>query len=122
MDVTGTERRLPPEIELAAFRIAQEAVNNVIRHSGASRLLLTIAFGDGGLCLSVADDGRGFDPSALDRQLLAERLGLLGMRERAALTGGALAIRSTPGRGTTVEATFAEGRRGPDGSPPQGHL
>jgi signal transduction histidine kinase len=62
MRVTGTETRLPPEIELAAFRIAQEAVNNVIRHADASRLALTLAFGDGGLCLSVADDGRGFDP------------------------------------------------------------
>jgi signal transduction histidine kinase len=107
MRVTGTDRRLPPEVELAAFRIAQEAANNVIRHSGASRLLLTLAFGNGSLCLSVTDDGHGFDPSALDGQLPAGRLGLLGMRERAALAGGRLTIQSAPGQGTTVETTFA---------------
>jgi signal transduction histidine kinase len=106
--VSGAENRLPPEIELAAFRIAQEAVNNVIRHSSASRLLLTLAFGDGGLCLSVADDGRGFDPSALDG-LPAGRLGLLGMRERAALAGGRLTVRSAPGQGTIIEAIFPAG-------------
>jgi len=107
MRVTGTETRLlPSETELAAFRIAQEAVNNVIRHSGASRLRLTLAFGDGGLCLSITDDGCGFDPSALDRQLPGGSLGLLGMRERAALAGGQLTVRSAPGRGATIEATF----------------
>ncbi len=106
MRVTGTQTRLSPEVELAAFRIAQEAVNNVIRHSGVSRLRLTLAFGTGRLCLSVADDGRGFDPAAVDRQLPGGRLGLLGMRERAALAGGRLTVRSAPGQGTTVEATF----------------
>lgn len=110
--VTGTEKRLPPEVELAAFRITQEAVNNVIRHADANHLLLTLAFGDGRLCLRVADDGRGFDPVALDTQLPAERLGLLGMRERAALAGALLTVRSTPGQGTIVEATFA-----PEGAP-----
>jgi signal transduction histidine kinase len=107
MRVTGTETRLPPEIELAAFRIAQEAVNNVIRHSGASWLRLTLAFGDTGLRLTITDDGCGFDPSALDRQLPGGRLGLLGMHERAALAGGRLTVRSAPGQGTAVEAAFA---------------
>ncbi|HCU94246.1 MAG TPA: hypothetical protein DHU96_16590 [Actinobacteria bacterium] len=107
LQVTGTEMRLPPEVELAAFRISQEAVNNVIRHADARRLLLTLDFDDGGLCLRVVDDGRGFDPAALDTQLPAGHLGLLGMRERAALAGGRLTIRSAPGQGTTVTATFA---------------
>jgi signal transduction histidine kinase len=111
--VTGTEIRLPAEVELGAFRIPQEAVNNVIRHAGASQLLLTLAFSDGRLCLRVADDGRGFDPTVLDRQLPAGRLGLLGMRERAALAGGRLTIRSAPCQGTIVEATFA-GEGAPD--------
>jgi signal transduction histidine kinase len=122
MRLTGTERRLPPEIELAAFRITQEAVNNVIRHSGAGRLLLTLAFGSGRLCLSVADDGCGFDPSALDGQLPGGRLGLLGMRERAALAGAALAIRSAPGQGTTVEVTFLMDEARPNSSLAPGRL
>lgn len=111
--ITGTEQRLPAEIELGAFRIVQEAVNNVIRHAGASRLLVTLAFGDGWLCLRVADDSGGFDPTALDRQLPAGRLGLLGMRERAARAGGRLTVRSAPGQGTVVEATFT-GEGAPD--------
>ena len=107
LQVTGTELRLPPEVELAAFRISQEAVNNVIRHADASRLLLTLDFGDSGLCLRIVDDGRGFNPAALDTQLSAGHLGLLGMRERAALAGGQLTIQSAPGQGTTITATFA---------------
>jgi signal transduction histidine kinase len=104
LQVTGTEIRLTPEIELGAFRIAQEAVNNVIRHARADHLWLTLGFGDGGLRLRVADDGHGFDLAALDRQPQAERLGLLGMRERAALLGGQLTVQSAPGKGTIVEA------------------
>jgi two-component system, NarL family, sensor histidine kinase DegS len=104
--VIGGEVRLTPQTELGAFRIAQEAVNNAIRHAGADHLWLTIVFGDGGLCLRVADNGHGFDPAALAGQPQAERLGLLGMRERAALLGGRLKVRSAPGQGTVVEATL----------------
>jgi two-component system sensor histidine kinase UhpB len=104
LQVTGNEIRLAPELELGAFRIAQEAVNNVIRHARADHLWLTLAFGNGGLRLRVADDGQGFDLAALDRQPQAERLGLLGMRERAALLGGQLTVQSAPGKGTIVEA------------------
>lgn len=107
LQVTGTEMRLPPEVELAAFRIAQEAVNNVLRHADAKKLLLTLDFDDGALCLRVVDDGRGFDPTAPDTQLPAGHLGLLGMRERVALVGGQLTVQSAPGQGTTVAATFA---------------
>lgn len=62
LQVTGTETRLPPKIELAAFRIAQEAVNNVIRHAGATQLVISLAFSQSGLRLRVADDGQGFEP------------------------------------------------------------
>jgi Histidine kinase-, DNA gyrase B-, and HSP90-like ATPase len=74
--------------------------------------LLTLAFdADGGLCMGVADDGRGFDPAALDRHLPAGRLGLLGMRERAELAGGRLTVRPAPGHGTIIKATFARNGR-----------
>jgi signal transduction histidine kinase len=110
VQVTGEPARLPAEVELAAFRIAQEAVNNAIQHAGAGHLLLTLIFDAAGLRLRIADDGRGFDATAVDRQLAAGRLGLLGMRERAALAGGQLTVTSDPGRGTVVEVAFPGGR------------
>jgi signal transduction histidine kinase len=106
MQVTGEEKRLPPEVELGAFRIAQEAVNNVIRHAGARELVLTLAFDAAGLRLRVADDGCGFDPATVGRLSPSRGLGMLGMRERAEIAGGRLKIRSAPGKGTVVEATF----------------
>ncbi len=106
LHVTGEETRLPPQVELAAFRITQEALNNVIRHADATKLLLLLSFREGELSLRVTDDGRGFDPAAADTQLLAGHLGLLGMRERAVIAGGSLAVHSAPGQGTTVSATL----------------
>jgi signal transduction histidine kinase len=131
LHVTGRGVRLPPQLELGTFRIAQEAVNNVIRHAGATKLLVTLSFSEHALTLTVSDDGSGFDPGELDSRLLPGSMGLLGMRERAALAGGVLNIRSAPGQGTTVMATFAHeeapGDRAvhadgkPDASPGQGH-
>ena len=106
MQVTGEEKRLPPEVEIGVFRIAQEAANNVIRHAGARKLVLTLAFDAAGLRLRVADDGCGFNPRAVDRLSPSRGLGLLGMRERAEIAGGKLKSRSAPGKGTVVEATF----------------
>jgi signal transduction histidine kinase len=106
MQVTGEEKRLPPDVEFGAFRIAQEAVNNVIRHAGARKLLLTLAFEAPGLRLRVADDGCGFDPGTVNRPSPSGGLGMLSMHERAEIAGGRLTIRSAPGKGTIVEATF----------------
>jgi signal transduction histidine kinase len=107
MQVTGEDRRLTPELELGAFRIAQEAVNNVIRHAGARKLVLTLAFEAAGLRLRVADDGCGFDPGTVNRPSPSRGgLGMLGMRERAEIAGGRLTIKSAPGEGSVVEATF----------------
>ena len=106
LQVTGEEKRLPPEVELGAFRMAQEAVNNVIRHAAARKLVLTLAFDAAGLRLRVADDGCGFDPVTMDRLSPSCGLGMLGMRDRAEIAGGRLKIRSAPGEGTVVEGTF----------------
>jgi signal transduction histidine kinase len=93
---------LDPDAEQEVLRIAQEAVSNALRHARASRVTVTAGTGpDGGLRLTVTDDGRGFDPDA--RGLRARRLGLTSMHERAASLGGSLAVRSAPGQGTTVE-------------------
>lgn len=102
--VTGSERRLPVDSELAVFRIAQEAVTNIERHASASSLQVTLQFEDDALRLQVTDDGSGFHrrggPTAIDGQ----SLGLPGMHERARLAGGRLVVRTSPGHGTTVEA------------------
>lgn len=103
LDVVGDEARMPPDFELGAFRIAQEAVNNAVRHSGADQLRVTITLAAGEIRLRVADNGRGFDPGALTRQPRADRFGLVGMRERASLLGGTLTVRSVATEGTLVD-------------------
>jgi signal transduction histidine kinase len=106
--VTGREIELrvasPPSLRPAAaeqvFRIAQEALQNALRHAGAERIEVRLQDGGGRLALSVADDGSGFDAAAPG--LRGRRLGLTSMEERAAELGGRLAIESSPGHGTTV--------------------
>jgi signal transduction histidine kinase len=82
------------------LRIAQEALQNAIRHAGASRIVLRLGTGDGRIVLEVADDGRGFDPSA--STIRSRRLGLSSMEERARRLDGRLVIDSEPDRGTTI--------------------
>jgi nitrate/nitrite-specific signal transduction histidine kinase len=93
---------LPPDVAHALFRIAQEAVTNVVRHARATEATVRVAREDAGVVLSVTDDGVGFDPDG--RAVSARRLGLVSMRERAAELGGTLDITSSPGSGTTVRA------------------
>lgn len=101
--VTGERRRLPSEVELLLFRIVQEAVNNVRRHSKASKVEIGIEFGRDKVSASVRDDGVGFKPpKALGELSRVGKLGLLGMEERAELLGSSLKIKSRPGSGTTV--------------------
>ncbi|MGZ6123362.1 MAG: MHYT domain-containing protein [Myxococcales bacterium] len=95
--------RLHPELETACFRIAQEALTNVVRHAGARNVRLELARTDKELHLRIVDDGKGFDVEAKGRP---GGLGLLGMRERALIAGGAIQIRSDPGRGTEVHVRF----------------
>lgn len=104
--IDGQERRLGSDLELGLFRIAQESLRNVERHADASRLWLRLTFAPGHIQLSVADDGRGFDLPAPVVQGSTGGLGLLGMRERAALLGGELDIETEPGQGTSVTAVI----------------
>ena len=89
-----------PERDRQVLRVAQEALNNALRHAAATRVELALHTRDGGLELEVADDGIGFDPD--DPELRARRLGLTSMEERAARAGGTLEIESVAGRGTRV--------------------
>jgi signal transduction histidine kinase len=101
--------RLAPDVEKGLLRIAQEALGNALRHSGAERVELSLEERDSRVTLRVADDGRGFDPE--EAQLRSRRLGLVSMRERAEAFGGTIIIDSAPGRGTTVTVEVSDGRR-----------
>lgn len=103
LDETGG-RRVPEEVETVAFRIVQEALNNAVKHAKASQISVIVGTRDGRLSVVVEDDGRGFDVEQVDHAELelAGGFGLRGMRERAELIGGVLAIDSTKGVGTTI--------------------
>jgi len=104
LDVVGVPRRLQPDVELSLFRIAQEALSNVRRHSHASRATVRLSFADKKVRLLVRDNGTGFVPNERPADLSSARgLGLRGMRERAELIGGSFCITSEPGKGTTIE-------------------
>jgi len=103
MAVVGSERRFSAEAELLLFRIAQEALRNVWRHSEASRAWITLEFGDGKTILTINDNGKGFElPQRVSDLASVGKLGLAGMEERARLIGGTLLLQSKPGEGTTV--------------------
>lgn len=102
MRVDGTERALPAGQDVVLLRVSQEALANVRKHAGASRLELVLTFGPGGAAVRISDDGRGFDPAEP-----GSGFGLAGMRERVREIGGALDLRSGPGGGTCVEVRLA---------------
>ena len=96
---------MPVLIETALYRVVQEALTNVFKHSGARRVSVVLQRLPGQVSALIEDDGRGFDTDAIPASSAAERrLGLLGMRERAALIGGTLTVESGVGQGTTVIA------------------
>ncbi|MDW5609751.1 GAF domain-containing sensor histidine kinase [Mycolicibacterium sp. D5.8-2] len=107
LEVDLTEIRLAEHIELALYRIAQECLQNVVKHAGATMARMTFSVQDDDAQLEITDDGVGFD--AVEHPLGADETrgyGLLSMSERAELVGGRLNIRSRPGSGTTVTATI----------------
>jgi len=104
---TGDIRRLPPEIEVSAFRIVQEALSNVVKHSGASKAEVNLHFAPHELSITLSDNGRGFvleqSPGALGR---AGQMGLVGMFERAELMGASMDLTSEPGKGTRLSVSI----------------
>ena len=94
-------RALPAAQEEAVLRVAQEALHNALRHSGAQHVDVTLTRRDGGTALRVTDDGSGFDPKSIRRA--GRHLGLVSMRDRASGVGGVLTVESAPGKGTTIE-------------------
>ena len=100
--VVGNERRLSPEAELALFRISQEALTNVKKHSRATEVSLRLVFKHDKVGLSVIDNGCGFEVSDVLDFASGGRLGLISMQERARSLGSSLLIKSRLGKGTEV--------------------
>jgi nitrate/nitrite-specific signal transduction histidine kinase len=98
---------VPPEVKVALYRIAQEALNNVVRHAGADEVVLSVRGDDEGIELSVRDDGRGF----VWKDIPPGHLGLSTMRERAESIGAEITVESVPGKGTSIRVLW----RGGDG-------
>jgi signal transduction histidine kinase len=103
LTVTGEVRRLQPEEELVLFRVVQEALSNVRRHSKASHALVQIRFHPNSVRVTVQDDGIGFDaPAQMDDLVSTGKLGLTGMQERARMLGGTLVVQSDSDEGTAI--------------------
>jgi signal transduction histidine kinase len=106
LQVEGDLDDLSDSQKIVLFRVVQEALSNVRKHSGAGRVSVALRSRRTFVDLTVADDGCGFDPRRLD----TERLGLSGISERVRLLGGAVEVETTPGSGTTVRATLPQWR------------
>jgi signal transduction histidine kinase len=105
----GDERRLPANVELSLYRIAQEAISNVVRHSGASQASLRIQYHPESVTLSVQDDGKGFAvPKSPAEFAPGGHFGLLGLHERAELIGAEMEIQSSPNKGTQLTVRWTE--------------
>ena len=108
--VVGHVGEVSGEVAIAAFRVVQEALTNVVRHAKARHVRIELGAGDAAIELAVADDGAGFDVTrTLERAPGRGNLGLLGMRERVQLLGGSLAIDSQPRRGTRISVSLPLG-------------
>ena len=101
----GNPRRLLLQQELAAFRIAQEALHNILKHAGVNRATVVLSFMSDAICLQIRDQGRGFTTSMNAKANTDEvpHLGLLSMQERAQAVGGQCIINANPGQGVCVE-------------------
>ncbi len=111
LDVTvdAADLELPDHVSTALYRVAQECVQNVVKHAAATHVRVALDRVGDNVSLTVSDDGRGFDPQRLQRatgdpDLASQRYGMVGMQERLQLLGGRLVVDSQPGTGTTVRA------------------
>jgi signal transduction histidine kinase len=102
-DITVEEKEIPSSLKIVIFRIIQEALNNVAKHSKAALVHLSLNKASQGIRLTVSDNGQGFDVKDTPRQ----GLGLVSMRERAELSNGSFSFESAKGKGTTLRITWA---------------
>jgi signal transduction histidine kinase len=114
VETEGRPHRLPPTVEVALYRIAQEALANAQKHSRAGAVRLLLCFLPDAVRLDVSDDGVGFAP-AVGGQGERPRLGIAGMRERASIVGGTVTVASHPGLGTRISASIPLGESSAEG-------
>jgi signal transduction histidine kinase len=93
---------LPPGIDVTLYRIAQEGLTNILRHAQANEISVTLTAEDNVISLIIEDNGRGFSPYHLTAAPGQRHMGLIGMRERAAIAGGYLDVYSAPDKGTSL--------------------
>ncbi|MFZ5639953.1 MAG: sensor histidine kinase, partial [Bacillota bacterium] len=98
----GTEKRLAPALEIALFRLVQEALNNVRKHAHARKVVVTLGLEPKMITAGVKDDGQGFDLKQALAVRSGDSFGLISMKERVELLGGRMEIKTEPGRGTKV--------------------
>ena len=103
--------RLPPDLEISLYRIVQEALTNVVRHANASNVGILLERGAGWVKVFVEDNGIGLAPDLIEQN---DRMGLVGMRERAEMLGGSLTFESSIGKGTAVIVEVPDGDTGSD--------
>jgi signal transduction histidine kinase len=101
------EKDVPESLKTVIFRISQEALNNIAKHSKADHVNLFLRKNDTGIELTIRDSGQGFDLNTNRPDGPGKGLGLVGMRERAELSGGAFIIESVAGEGTTICVSWA---------------
>jgi signal transduction histidine kinase len=104
-------RAIPPRLALTIYRVVQEALRNVVKHSGARSAQVSLTGQKGALVLSVKDAGRGFDPTRSKKR----GLGLISMEERVRQAGGALTVRATPGEGVRIDVRVPLRLQNPSG-------
>jgi two-component system sensor histidine kinase UhpB len=103
LEAYSLEMPLPIEINMACYRVVQEAINNILRHARAQHAWVHVTMAESEIQVLIRDDGIGFNPvEARRRATLGDSLGILGMEERVKLLGGKFELQSHPGLGTTV--------------------
>jgi len=111
LDLPEATKNFSSKTRIALFRIYQESLTNVARHSGAANVFCSLKEDKQNLCLTIADDGKGFDIAVTEQR---HSLGLLGMKERSVMIGGKYEITSQPGKGTKVVAILPVDEMAPD--------
>ena len=113
-DITVDETDIPQELKIVIYRVLQEAMNNIARHSRADQVRLSLGHAaNGDLRMVVADNGRGFDVDQTlknESEISSSGLGIINMQERVAFSGGTFSLESRPGLGTTLTATWPAGK------------
>ncbi|MDR3570377.1 MAG: ATP-binding protein [Syntrophobacteraceae bacterium] len=108
LEIAIEEEDIPEDIETPIFRIVQEALNNTFKHSRAEWVDVRLAANSGAIELAISDDGIGMEQDYISESRIAKGLGLVGMKERAQLTGGELTIQSALNEGTAVRVVWRD--------------